>query len=331
MINTSDRAVPRVGFVVIGRNEGRRLVKALESLGSCLSDVVYVDSNSSDGSLERARDMGSKVVALDMTKPFSAARARNAGFSALVTQDKLVDFVQFMDGDCELDASWISTATSFLTENEKVAIVCGRRREKFPERSTYNRLCDLEWDTPVGQAQECGGDFLIRVSAFCAVSGFSEQMIAGEEPELCARLRAAGWKIWRLDAEMTWHDADITKFRQWWRRSIRCGYSYAALWQLHGSGPDRLRKRQIISAVFWGGVFPIALIVGTLVWLPTIALFAIYPLQAARVGMRNSLKGRKGIVFGSSIMLAKFSELVGIVKFWRDRRRKRGGLLIEYK
>ena len=330
-MNTFDRVASRVGFVVIGRNEGERLVRALKSLGSCYSDVVYVDSNSSDGSVERAEEAGSKVVALDMTKPFSAARARNTGFSTLLMHDNSVDFVQFMDGDCELDASWISVASSFLRKNEKVAVVCGRRREKFPERSIYNGLCDIEWDTPIGQAQECGGDFLVRVSAFRAVSGFSEQMIAGEEPELCARLRAAGWNIWRLDAEMTWHDADITKFRQWWRRSVRCGYSYAALWQLHGSGPDRMRKRQVISAVLWGGVFPIAIIFGTLMWQPTIALLAIYPLQAARIGMRRFPRGFKGIVFGSSIMIAKFSELVGIVKFWRDHSREQGGVLIEYK
>lgn len=330
-MGASESSMPRIGFVVIGRNEGERLVRALQSLGSSLSNVVYVDSNSSDGSLERARAMGSMVVALDMTKPFSAARARNAGFSTLLAHDSAIEFVQFMDSDCELDGAWISAAGSFLRTNENAAVVCGRRREKFPEHSTYNRLCDIEWDTPIGQTQECGGDFLVRVSAFQAVSGFSEQMIAGEEPELCARLRAAGWTIWRLDADMTWHDANMTAFRQWWRRSVRCGYSYAALFALHGRGPDRLRRRQVISAVLWGAVIPIAILAGTLVGLPVIALLALYPLQAVRIGARSAQKGWNGFVYGSSIMIAKFSELVGMVKFWGDRVRGRAGLLIEYK
>jgi hypothetical protein len=42
----------------------------------------------------------------------------------------------------------------------------GRRRERFPEASVYNRLCDLEWDTSIGEARSCGGDFLARAGAF---------------------------------------------------------------------------------------------------------------------------------------------------------------------
>lgn len=324
-------ATQEVGFVVIGRNEGDRLVRSLRSIDSSLSNVVYVDSNSSDGSLDRARDLGSNVVALDMTKLFSAARARNAGFSTLLDQNGSLDFVQFIDGDCELEQSWIAAASAFLVENGNVAVVCGRRRERFPEHSVYNQLCDIEWNTPVGPALECGGDFLVRVSAFQAVAGFADEMIAGEEPDLCARLRAAGWTIWRLDADMTWHDANITRFQQWWRRAVRCGYSYAALWQRHGRGPDRLRRKQVVSAMFWGGAFPVAVIAGTLVWLPTMALLTVYPLQALRIGSRSDAKGWNGVLYGSSIMIAKFAELVGIVKFWRDHVQRRRGVLIEYK
>ena len=76
-----------------------------------------------------------------------------------------------------------------------------------PEASVYNRLCDFEWDTPVGDAEACGGDFLARAAAFGSVGGFDERMIAGEEPELCYRLRRGGWRIHRADHAMTLHDA----------------------------------------------------------------------------------------------------------------------------
>ena len=36
---------------------------------------------------------------------------------------------------------------------------------------------------------------LVRVEAFEAVGGFRPELIAGEEPELCMRLREKGWKI----------------------------------------------------------------------------------------------------------------------------------------
>jgi len=162
-----------------------------------------------------------EVVELDMSKPFSAARARNAGFERL--NDK-VKFIQFVDGDCEIVTGWIERARQELEQRPDVAVVCGRRRERHPEASIYNRIADIEWDTPIGEAQSCGGDSMMRADAFAAAGGFDSSVVAGEEPELCQRLRANGWKILRINAEMTLHDAAMVHMRQWWRRSVRGGY-----------------------------------------------------------------------------------------------------------
>ena len=175
----------------------------------------------------RQARLGATVVKLDTSRPFNAARARNEGFATLTAQNRNIRFVQFVDGDCELDGNWLATAVPFLSGRNDVGVVCGRRRERHPEKSVYNALCDLEWDTPIGEAAACGGDSLVRADAFKAVGGFDARLIAGEEPELCARLRQAGWKIWRLDAEMTCHDAAMTRFGQWWKRAVRSGYGYA--------------------------------------------------------------------------------------------------------
>ena len=331
MTNIALSQSPRIGVVIIGRNEGQRLVAALRSAGTGSHAVVYVDSGSTDGSVMAAQQAGATVVPLDMTMPFSAARARNAGFATLLERDREIELVQFIDGDCELNDRWIDTATAFLSAHREVALVCGRRRERFPERSIYNRLCDIEWDTPVGNTQECGGDFLVRVEAFRQVAGFSERMIAGEEPELCARLRAAGWRIWRLDAEMTLHDANILHLWQWWRRAVRCGYAYASLARLHGNGPDRLRKRHVKSALIWGGAVPALITAGTLIYPPFIAAAAVYGLQALRIGLRGAHKGKDGLLFGASVMLGKFAECIGIAKFAVARLRGREQPLIEYK
>lgn len=320
-----------IGVVVIGRNEGERLVAALRSAAKGDVRLCYVDSNSSDGSIARAHELGATVVSLDMTKPFSAARARNAGMASLLAADSSIEFVQFMDGDCELDPDWIGVAVAFLQDNPSAAIACGRRRERFPERSIYNRLCDMEWNTPIGRTAECGGDFLVRVSAFEKVSGFRDDMIAGEEPELCARLRGAEWTVWRLDCEMTRHDANILTFRQWWRRSLRCGYAYAAITYLHGRGPDQLKRRQMQSAIIWGGVIPLVILAGTFAYPVLIVLFGIYVLQALRIGLRGKGSWTDRQLFGASVMIGKFAELFGIAKFWTNRLRGRVSLLIEYK
>ena len=73
----------RVGAVIIGRNEGERLVRCLTSLNDQLAQLIYVDSGSTDASVNAAYSMGADVVGLDMSAPFTAARARNEGFERM--------------------------------------------------------------------------------------------------------------------------------------------------------------------------------------------------------------------------------------------------------
>src|SRR6185437_7195484 len=95
----------KFGAVAIGRNEGERLRQCLKSL-SAAAAVVYVDSGSTDGSAEWARSQGADVIDLDIGLPFTAARARNAGFGRLREIDSDLRYVQFLDGDCELIDGW---------------------------------------------------------------------------------------------------------------------------------------------------------------------------------------------------------------------------------
>ena len=310
------------GFVIIGRNEGERLVRCFDSLPPPADRVVYVDSGSTDGSIEMAEARGVHVVRLDTTRPFTAGRARNEGFAALQAVLPDVELVQFIDGDCELDSGWVGKASAFLTEHPDVAIVCGRRRERFPERSVYNRICDREWDQPIGEADQCGGDSLVRVAAFVEVGGFTDALIAGEEPELCNRLRAAGWKIWRIAAEMTLHDAAMLRFRQWWLRGVRTGFGYA---QGHAATADRsvpMYRQQLRRALIGAGIIPVAILVAAVVISPwALGLFAAYPAQAARIALRTG--GRDRWSYGALMVLAMFSELRGRLRY--DINALRGG------
>ena len=102
----------RVGVVAIGRNEGARLVRCLDSVCDGQRPVVYVDSGSTDGSVAAAEARGALVVALDMAQPFSAARARNAGWRTLLAAHPNLDAVQFVDGDCEVVAGWLDAGAA---------------------------------------------------------------------------------------------------------------------------------------------------------------------------------------------------------------------------
>ncbi|MEW9903153.1 glycosyltransferase family 2 protein [Pseudomonas putida] len=321
-----------IGVVVIGRNEGARLERCLDSLAGAADQVVYVDSGSTDGSVQMAQARGIEVLALDMTQPFTAARARNEGFACLHRVMPSVRYVQFVDGDCEVVAGWLSAAQAFLDQHPEVAVVCGRRRERFPTHSIYNQLCDLEWDTPVGQAKACGGDALMRADAFVQAAGYRADLIAGEEPELCVRLRAQGWKIWRLDAEMTLHDAAMTRFSQWWRRSLRGGYAFAEGAFLHGAAPERHWLRESRRAWVWGLGIPLAtLLACTVFGWGGLLLLLVYPLQVVRLMRRGRGSLQQNGLQAGFLVLGKFPEMCGQVKFLLKRFGVGKSVLIEYK
>lgn len=314
---TSDATVDAV---VIGRNEGARLLACLAALEGRVRRLVYVDSGSTDGSVAAATAAGAEVVALDMAQPFTAARARNAGLSHLASDPP--DFVQMVDGDCALQPGWISAALAAFAAHPAAVVVCGRRRERFAQASVYNALADREWDTPIGPARACGGDALMRYAAVQAVGGYDPGLIAGEEPDLCLRLRAKGGEIWRIDAEMTLHDAAMTRFSQWWRRAVRAGHAFAEGCARHGFDHWGLETRR---ALIWGAGLPMAIVLLGL-WHPAGWLLALaYPAQVIRLARRG------GWAWGLFSVIGKFAEARGALGFYASRLRGQRRGLIEYK
>ncbi len=323
---------PVVDAVVIGRNEGARLQACLLSLAPQTRRIIYVDSGSTDTSVELARSLGTEVVTLDLARPFTAARARNAGLSRLAAGADDPDFVQFVDGDCAVDPTWVARAMEAFAQHPDAVVVCGRRRERFPEVSIYNRLCDQEWNTPIGPARACGGDALMRYSALKAAGGYREDLIAGEEPELCIRLRQNGGTIWRIEAEMTLHDAAMTRLSQFWKRSKRAGHAFAEGAALHGASPERHWVRETRRAVLWGAVLPAAALTGAVLVHPAlIGLVLLWPLQVLRLGWAWRGNGRVGWEGAVLWVPAKLAEAQGALGYWFGRLvgRRRG--LIEYK
>ena len=323
----------KLGAIVIGRNEGDRFRRCLDSLLGKAAPIVYVDSGSTDGSIEYASEHGADVLALDASVPFTAARARNAGFDRIKELGPDVERVMFVDGDCEVDAEWLPRAERYLDEHEDYAAVCGRRRERYPGATVYNYLCDVEWDTPVGDAKSCGGDAMMRAEAFAAVRGFNPGLIAGEEPELCVRLRGAGWKIRRIDQEMTLHDADVTRFSQWWTRMRRGGHAYAEGAAMHGAPPERHWVRESRRAVMWGLVLPILAIAAS----PfskglSLALLLLYPLNLVRIARRLSRAGEpRPWTVATFLVLSKFPEGQGWLRYQTGRLTGSRTKLIDYK
>ncbi len=319
-----------VAAVAIGRNEGARLRACLNSLQGAVARVVYVDSGSTDASVALARALGVEVVILDPAIPFSAARARNAGFARLAT-GAMPDFVQFLDGDCTLVPGWIEAGRAALQADPQLGMVTGWRSEMDPQASVYNAMCDTEWHRPPGPVRDCNGDMMVRASVFRQIGGFDADFIASEDDEICQRIAAAGYRLLRLPRDMSRHDAAITRFSQWWRRGVRTGHGFAHIASRH---PGRNRRERARAWVY-GGVLPLLALFGAAWsgWVPAavLALYAASWLRSARGLIRNGQPPRRALHHAVFLTLSKFANIQGMLIFHGRRLLHRHHRLIEYK
>ena len=336
-MDSASAVSPRPGIVVIGRNEGERLVACLRSVRSLGCPVVYVDSGSSDGSLERAAALSDLALALDPARPFSAARSRNEGFRALLAVRPELRFIQFLDGDCTLLPDWLEAAEQAMAGDAARAIVVGPLRERHPEASAYNRLCALEWRSTPGDLSNfgaLGGIMLVRVDVFARLGGFNEQVIAGEDSEFGVRVAMAGFKVTKIAVHMATHDADIQRFTQWWRRAVRGGHAIGQRFSLHGRGAMRDCARERRSVLVWGFALPATMLALAPATHGLSLLLAggyiVLGQRIARYRRRLGDSGAEARLYARFIVIGKFAEAWGLLKFYVNNMAGRFRI-IEYK
>ena len=319
-----------VGVIVIGRNEGERLHRAFASLPLGDVAVLYVDSGSTDGSIELARALGIKTHCLDPARPFSPARGRAEGVTLLQSAVPDLRFVQFLDGDCELAPDWLARAAACLEQRPEIGIVCGMVSEAAPEASVYNRLSPQRWKLKVGKIESCGGIFMIRLQVYEAVGGFNQALITREESDLCMRVRAAGHLVVRLDTLMAKHDSGLLRFSQWWRRAVWGGYGDALgidadsgnienrrrlRWYLSGPLANPVLIMAGLVGVFWSPWFLIALLLG----------IAALGLQFARIFVARLRQGDHlwdAVQFSAFTILRNLACGVGFLQYFLNGKRQ---------
>jgi cellulose synthase/poly-beta-1,6-N-acetylglucosamine synthase-like glycosyltransferase len=328
----------KVSVVVIGRNEGIRLRACLESVFASpfpgdSREVIYVDSDSTDGSVDMARQLGARVISFT-TGPFTAARGRNAGW-----RSARGEFVLFLDGDTVLDRSFIEGEIHRFAD-PNLAAVFGQRRESNPGASVYNRVLDFDWNPVPGPSLYFGGDTLVRRVCLEAVGGYREDLIAGEEPELCRRIRQRGWQIMHVDRLMTLHDLALRSWRQYWRRAFRTGHAYAQISSLSANTDDPLWVREshlnAVRGLFWIGLplFAIALSLYTESLIPLGAALLVTLTLTLRSAAKSSQKIRQLstlLLYATHSHVQQVPILLGQLSFWTARVMRKQRNLIEYK
>lgn len=329
---------PNISVVVIGKNEGPRLQRCFDSLQAVRSqfaEIIYVDSASKDSSCLIARKFGAQVIVLHSAHP-NAARARNVGWQAAKHK-----FVLFLDGDTILQAGFMAQALAALNDPQ-VAVVWGHRRELAPQQSLYMRVLDLDWIYRPGVTQFCGGDALVRRSMLQACGGFDASLIAGEEPELCQRIRANGAQILHIDAAMTLHDLAIYSFAAYCRRAFRAGHAYAEVAQRCQHTAEKFWQREARRNL-WQALFILLALTSLLllaVFLPNAALLlgALYGVLAgvalSRCMRRNQYKSSDFFTLFCYALHSHFQQLpicCGQAYFHLNRWRARNSGGIHYK
>lgn len=331
--------LPALSVVIIGRNEGQRLLRCLDSVLAIRErvaslEILYVDSSSTDNSVAAAAARDAKVIALKAEHP-TAALGRNAGWC-----EASAEHVLFLDGDTILDPEFPAQAFAALEADADIAAVWGHRREIHPEASVYNRILDLDWIYPPGPAEFCGGDVLMRRAPLEAAGGYDGTLIAGEEPELCRRMRALGYTIQHIDAPMTGHDLEMRRFRQYWRRALRAGHAYAEV-----SGRFRrtgdpfwqdVRVANFKRGGFWVGsaLLTIALCLLLCSLWPAAAWIALLLLLSVRSASKARWKSRAAMtlfLYGVHSQLQQVPILFGQIGYELGRRKQGPRKLIEYK
>lgn len=327
-----------ISVVVIGRNEGERLGRCLRSIFSMARrgfalEVIYVDSGSTDASVALANAEGARTIALDPERP-SAALGRNAGWQAARGS-----IVLFLDGDTVLHPEFVAASLDEFSV-PRVAVVWGHRRELFPDRSIYNRILDLDWIHAPGLTEYCGGDALFRRSILVQTNGFDASLIAGEEPELCRRIRTLGFDIRHTDRPMTAHDLAITRWSQYWKRCTRTGHAYAEVSERFRQSErpfwhkEAIRNRNRFLAIMTS---LLAAIAGS-IYLRSLLPIAVYCALFALLSIRSAWKAawKSGdrsalILYGVHSHLQQIPIYFGQIQYKWSRRRGMRPVLFEYK
>lgn len=221
-----------ISFIVIGRNEGWKLTKSIQSILDTIEyndllsfEIIYVDSDSSDDSIERVKKFND-VIIFKLTGDLNAGIARNVG-----AQNSKGDVLFFIDGDMEIQPKFLSLVYSI--KNGLIHdFVSGNWinyyynfSDKLLRKDNYK---EMEVDV---YEKVTGGFFLINKMSWNLVGGIDEKFKISEDIDIGMRLAKKGiFLLRKKEIGVIHHTIDyFDKKRMWkdfWTMNHIYGRSY---------------------------------------------------------------------------------------------------------
>ena len=224
-----------ISFIIIAYNEGSKLTNCIQSIFNAIEknklndfEIIFVDSGSSDDSIEHAQQFPGLRIYL-ITGIHNAAIARNIG-----ARESVGDILFFIDGDMEIEDDFISRVVDDK-DQLKYDNVTGHLNEYFYDNSgdflwkaprTYKSTLPSEEMVPLTS----GGIFVIKKENWNLVKGMRTKYKRSQDSDLTLRLAMNGIRTIRVPHLIAKHHTiDYRNEKRMWQLLLSGNDFYPAL------------------------------------------------------------------------------------------------------
>lgn len=189
--------VENVSFVVIARNEEfgiRKCIEALSKLTFSNCEIIFVDSDSSDRTLTIMKEsrglINSNVLIYQCKGDLNASVARNIGLEKATKE-----FIFFVDGDTEINPSFISDSINMINENSNIIAVTGELSDQIYSKGFEDKINFIERRFNIFEPKKTtksGGNIFVNRSALLAGITWNENFETNEDYEFSLQLSKVG-------------------------------------------------------------------------------------------------------------------------------------------
>jgi cellulose synthase/poly-beta-1,6-N-acetylglucosamine synthase-like glycosyltransferase len=197
---------PRISVVVCSHDGARTITECCEGLAQLdypNFEVIVVDDGSRDGTGAVGNEFGFRVI---RTENHGLANARNVGMNAATGE-----IIAYIDDDAFPDPHWLTYLASSFKSTNYAAVggpnIAPMNDGWIPEcvaNAPGNPVHVLLSDQLAEHIPGC--NMAIRRDCLQAIGGFDSQFrVAGDDVDVCWRLRERGWTVGFHPAAVVWH------------------------------------------------------------------------------------------------------------------------------